>query len=160
MLILCAYYPYMRISCIYARGTGDAQITRFCADNAPSACIKHEHVFCADYAQMRIVRMCSCAVLRSVCICAACASAHVRCCAVCAEAETLAGRPQMHYFPSYSRAGGRIHQRARIIEHPRRKLLLNDVRKAYHCHTFQNDAARICTPEGVKSATHAQRPNS
>ena len=142
------------------RGSAYAQIMRMCADNALSACIMSGSVFCADYAQMRIVHMCSCAVLRSVCICAACASAHVRCCAVCAEAETLAGRPQMHHFPSYSRAGGRIHQRARIIEHPRRKLLLNDIRKAYHCHTFQSDAARFCTPEGVKSATHAQRRNS
>ena len=121
-----------------------------CADNAPSACIMRGCVFCADYAQMRIVRMCSCAVLRSVCICAACASAHVRCCAVCAEAETLAGRPQMHHFPSYSRAGGRIHQRARIIEHPRRKLLLNDIRKAYHCHTFQSDAARFARQRASK----------
>ena len=80
------------------RGSAYAQIMRMCADNALSACIMRGCVFCADYAQMRIVRMCSCAVLRSVCICAACASAHVRCCAVCAEAETLAGRPQMHHF--------------------------------------------------------------
>ena len=38
-------------------------------------------VFCADYAQMRMVRMCACAVLRSMCTGAAGASAHVRCCA-------------------------------------------------------------------------------
>ena len=71
----------MRISCIYARGTADAQITRFCADNAPSACIKHGHVFCADYAQMRMVRICACAVLRSGCRCVAWASA------MCAAAQ-------------------------------------------------------------------------
>ena len=71
----------MRISCICARGTADAQITRFCADNAPSACIKHGHVFCADYAQMRMVRICACAVLRSGCRCVAWASA------MCAAAQ-------------------------------------------------------------------------
>ena len=55
------------------RSTVDAQIMRLCADNAPSACIRHGHVFCADYAQMhmvrkvRMVRMCACAVLRSGC---------------------------------------------------------------------------------------------
>ena len=52
-----------------------------CADNAPSACIMRECVFCADYAQMRMVRMCACAVLRSGCRCVAWASA------MCAAAQ-------------------------------------------------------------------------
>ena len=30
-----------------------------CADNAPSACIMRECVFCADYAQMRTMRRCA-----------------------------------------------------------------------------------------------------
>ena len=66
------------------RGTADAQIMRMCADNAPLACIRHGHVFCADYAQMRMVRMvrmCACAVLRSGCRCVAWASA------MCAAAQ-------------------------------------------------------------------------
>ena len=52
-----------------------------CADNAPSACIMRGCVFCADYAQMRMVRMCACAVLRSGCRCVAWASA------MCAAAQ-------------------------------------------------------------------------
>ena len=63
------------------RGTADAQIMRMRADNAPSACIRHGYVFCADYAQMRMVRMCACAVLRSGCRCVAWASA------MCAAAQ-------------------------------------------------------------------------
>ena len=102
-----------------------------CADNAPSACIMRGCVFCADYAQMRIVRMCSCAVLRSVCICAACASAHVRCCAECAEAEPIARKQKTKHFPSYSRAGGRTQPKTMIFGHPRRKSLLNESRKVY-----------------------------
>ena len=142
------------------RGSADAQIMRMCADNAPSACIMRGCVFCADYAQMRIVRICACAVLRSVRICAACAPAHVRCCAVCAEAEPLAGRPQGLHLPSYSRGGERIQQKATISGHLRRESLLNESRKACACHTLQTNAARIFTPEGVKIATHAQRRNS
>ena len=66
------------------RNSTDAQIMRMCADNAPSACIMHGCVFCADYAQMRMVRMvrmCACAVLRSRCRCVAWASA------MCAAAQ-------------------------------------------------------------------------
>ena len=68
MLTLCAYYPLMRI--IWAADifcavgllcavTTYAQKIHMCADNAPSACIMRECVFCADYAQMRIVRSCA-----------------------------------------------------------------------------------------------------
>ena len=115
------------------RGNAYAQIMRVCADNAPSTCLMCECVLCADHTQMRIVgmvRMCACAVLRSMSICAPCASAHVRCCAVCAEAEPIAGRPQVLHIPSYSRGGGRIHQKATIFGHLRRKSLLNESRKS------------------------------
>ena len=141
-------------------GSAYAQIMRMCADNALSACIMRGCVFSADYAQMRIVRMCPCAVLRSVCICAACASAHVRCCAVCAEAEPIAGRPQVLHIPSYSRERGRIHQKTIIFGHLRRKSLLNESREPYPCHTFRSDAAEIFTPSRSLKATHAQRRNS
>ena len=79
------------------RGTADAQIMRMRADNAPSACIRHGYVFCADYAQMRMVRMvrqmrmvrmCACAVLRSGCRCVAWASA------MCAAAQNAQRQSQ------------------------------------------------------------------
>ena len=142
------------------RGSAYAQIMRMCADNAPSACIMRECVLCADYAQMHMVRMCACAVLRSMRICAACVSAHVRCCAVCAEAAPIAGRPQVLHIPSYSRGGGRIHQKALHLEHRRRKSLLNESRKVSPCHTFQTGASEIFTPTCSLSAAHAKRCNS
>ena len=145
------------------RGNAYAQIMRVCADNAPSTCLMCECVLCADHTQMRIVgmvRMCACAVLRSMSICAPCASAHVRCCAVCAGAELIAQKPQRLYFPLYSRAGEQIERKSLLFNHLRRKLLLNDMREVWPCHTFQTDATKIFTPEGVKIATHAQRHNS
>ena len=66
----------------------------------------------------------------------------------------------MLHLPSYSRGGERIQQKATISGHLQRESLLNENRKARPCHTLHTSAARICTPEGVKSATHAQRRNS
>ena len=66
----------------------------------------------------------------------------------------------MLHLPSYSRGGERIQQKATISGHLQRESLLNENRKARPCHTLHTSAARICTPEGVKSATHAQRGNS
>ena len=66
----------------------------------------------------------------------------------------------MLHLPSYSRGGERIQQKATISGHLQRESLLNENRKARPCHTLHTNAARICTPEGVKSATHAQRRNS
>ena len=76
------------------------------------------------------------------------------------EAEPSAGRPQVLHIPSYSRGGWRIHQKALIFEHTRRKSLRNDSRKVYPCRTFQTDAAEINTPTCSLSATHAKRCNS
>ena len=131
-----------------------------CADNAPSACIRHGYVFCADYAQMRMVRMCACAVLRSMCTSAAGASAHVRCCADCTEAEPIAGEPKTQHFPSYSRAGGRNRQKTIFFGHLRRKRVLHESREPHPCHTFRSDVAEIFTPSCNFEATHAQRYNS
>ena len=67
MLILCAYYPLMRIFCavgLLCAVTTYAQKMHMCADTAPSACIMRGCVFCADYAQMRIMRIYACALLR------------------------------------------------------------------------------------------------
>ena len=66
----------------------------------------------------------------------------------------------MLHLPSYSRGGERIQQKATISGHLQRENLLNENRKARPCHTLHTSKARICTPEGVKSATHAQRRNS
>ena len=66
----------------------------------------------------------------------------------------------MLHLPSYSRGGERIQQKATISGHLQRESVLNGNRKARPCHTLHTSAARICTPEGVKSATHAQRRNS
>ena len=66
----------------------------------------------------------------------------------------------MLHLPSYSRGGERIQQKATISGHLQRESLLNENRKARPCHTLHTSKARICTPEGVKSATHAQRRNS
>ena len=66
----------------------------------------------------------------------------------------------MLHLPSYSRGGERIQQKATISGHLQRESLLNENRKARPCHTLHTNAARICTSEGVKSATHAQRCNS
>ena len=85
------------------RGTADAQIMRMCADNVPSACIRHGYVFCADYAQMRMVRMCACAVLRSGCRCVAWASA------MCAAAQNAQRQ-------SPSREGPKCGRFLRILE--------------------------------------------
>ena len=63
------------------RGSAHAQRMRMCADNVPSACIMRECVFCADYAQMRMVRMCACAVLR---MCGAAQHVHRRSKRICA----------------------------------------------------------------------------
>ena len=74
--------------------------------------------------------------------------------------KPLARRPKMHHFPPYSRAGEQIERKSMLFNLLRRKLLLNDMREVCPCHTFQTDATKIFTPEGVKIATHAQRHNS
>ena len=120
------------------RGSAHAQRMRMCADNAPSACIMRECVFCADYAHGAHVRMCGAAQrvqMRSMGIC------DVRCCAECIEAEPIAGKPKTHHFPSYSRAGGRDQQKTMFFEQPQRKSVLRKSREPYPCHTFRNDAA-------------------
>ena len=58
MLILCAADMFCAVGLLCAVTTY-AQKMHMCADNAPSACIMRECVFCADYAQMRIVRSCA-----------------------------------------------------------------------------------------------------
>ena len=70
------------------RGSAYAQIMRMCADNAPSACIMRGCVLCADYAQMRMVRM--------VCMYGAAQHAHMRTMRICACAllrSMRRGRP-------------------------------------------------------------------
>ena len=125
---------------------------RMCADNAPSACIMRGCVFCADYAQMRIVRMCSCAVLRSVCICAACAAAHVHCCAVCAEAETPRGKAQSASFSFVFSSGRAIPATKHGFPDPRagkcRAMKVAKHTPATRCRRPQHELSRTRASKG------------
>ena len=143
----------------------DAQ-WRICADDVY---LMRRCAFGVYDARMRILRrLCADAHCAHVLMCGAAQRVHLRSMRICACAllrrmrrgRDPRGKAPNALFPFVFSSGRANPSKSKDYRAPTRKLLLNDIREAYHCHTLQSDAARSCTPEGVKSATHAQRRNS